>query len=595
MSNYYADDSVTDSIYRLGNAWIDFSDMLWERMSVMDAAVHGMQWTGEGNTAVQTTWNQVHDAHLQKAVDDARNIGNHINAFGDYVKNIQAQEKHAADMESIKALIETVLPMLAIFALPIMLPFDAILGALTGVLEALAGVLTEGAITAVAFAGAVAVDVAVNAAASLGLDMAAAALASAVTNTPMPDFGSSEWWKGEAISIGMGGGGALLGPMAKGLGKGRDWLKDMTHGPAASSPHINPDITHPGLSGDAPHSGTASSIGNDFTPPVVNSGGISGPGSVGAGAGKFGGTVKNPEGIAANPHTSAPGGAAVDGSGIRPNNVMSKPGGGTGTGAGGKVQGPAHVQPTPAKGTKFDGPDGRTVTAGPDGATPVTSGPHGPAGTAKPPVTEGPGSPKTSVAHPENTAPGTRSPSPVEETGPGAGHPPTGGRPPAGRAGQTHAPETGAPHNSPAQPQRNSGPTHEGAEPHSTHQTAGPGTEPGASGNAGKHAGQEGAHTGQSTKTPQAALGKEPPGPRTPEHGKGAEDRNATDHDGRSHEDRARDEDGTANSGHGSAKETATETATPDAARHGSGTQTAAGPLGKPQDAAKLAEEGGGV
>ncbi|MFC5896202.1 protein-glutamine glutaminase family protein [Streptomyces ramulosus] len=237
---YEPDTTVTDNIYALGNAWIDFGDMLWEKMAAMDSSVQGVQWSGDAHEiAVTWAWGLLREGKFKPAVQHAWDVGNAINAYGDFIKEVQAKELHAARMQAIKLMLVTLLPLLAVVALAVLLPLGTILAALTSVLEAM-GVVMEGIAVAAAYAGAIAIDVILNVVVQLGADIGAQALAAAVTHTDMPDFGSKEWWKHEALNLGLAGAGSLLAPGLKGLGALRRGVGDLTRGPKLAPPKFGP-------------------------------------------------------------------------------------------------------------------------------------------------------------------------------------------------------------------------------------------------------------------------------------------------------------------------------------------------------------------
>ncbi|TSB21408.1 hypothetical protein FNZ23_28345, partial [Streptomyces benahoarensis] len=262
---YEPDPTIADEIYTLGNAWIDFGDQMWEKLSAMDASVQGVQWSGDAREiAVVWAWGPLR-YKFTAAANHAWDVGNAINAYGDFIKDVQAKELHAAKMEAIKIMIIGLLSIIAVVALAVLLPLGTILAALTSVLEAM-GVVMEGIALAATYAGAVAIDVILNIVVQIGADMGAEAFASAVTHTDMPDFGSKEWWKHEAINIGLAGAASLLAPGLKGIGALRRGLGDLARGPKLAPPKFDPHVEAPPMGGGKGAAGFDLPKGS-FSPP----------------------------------------------------------------------------------------------------------------------------------------------------------------------------------------------------------------------------------------------------------------------------------------------------------------------------------------
>ncbi|MDH6109463.1 hypothetical protein P3T36_000234 [Kitasatospora sp. MAP12-15] len=217
MSDYQPNFDVSP-IYDLGNAWIDFSDQLWEQVSGMDSAMHGMRWTGDGHMVVENTWTDLNNLELQPAIASAVAIGNHINAYGDYIVQLMAQEEAQSNAQGLAGLISSIL------SLPLML-FPGLGGAIgealgaalskilpdifVDIISSVGSTIGEALPSAVKFTGNVVVDVIGQAGIQLGIDLGSQAIGDAVYHVPT-DFSSPDFWKNEATNLALAGGLPLL-------------------------------------------------------------------------------------------------------------------------------------------------------------------------------------------------------------------------------------------------------------------------------------------------------------------------------------------------------------------------------------------------
>ncbi|AEW94671.1 MULTISPECIES: hypothetical protein [Streptomycetaceae] len=304
-------------IYELGNAWIDLSDTLWEQLTAMDGAVHGIAWTGDANAAVQATWNLLHDKQFQPAVDAARDIGNKINAYGDYIASLQQKEAAKAAAMDLAMLLGD------IFGLGLMMIpglgeglAELIGAAISSVVKSLGELVSVGLEAVAQFAGTIGGEVLSQVGLQLGFDIAAQGIADAVYHVPFEL--DKDFWKGEALNLGLAGGMPIamsgLHLVGEGTSMAKNWLGDKNFGSGVKTdapapmtgtgtgrtPTPAPEITPPGPAAfEHPPVGSVGTPGNvDATRPVLSE---PAPGTL---PGKTG-----PGGV---PETVTPGPAKVD-------------------------------------------------------------------------------------------------------------------------------------------------------------------------------------------------------------------------------------------------------------------------------------------
>ncbi|WP_431949787.1 hypothetical protein, partial [Actinacidiphila sp. bgisy167] len=192
----------------LGNQWVEYSRRIYEYLDSMNGSVSSLStaWTGKTGRNVQVVWDSegagasapfnVYNS-IFEAAWVADQLGQAILAYADELQKTIDQINRAHLVEALAVIFGTVLGIAAFGIGGILGAITATVGRIVEAIASLIGVAARAA-NVVGRIGAFAWDAAVNAALTLGTDVASGAAASAVAKVPFVVD-----WKSEGLNMGL--------------------------------------------------------------------------------------------------------------------------------------------------------------------------------------------------------------------------------------------------------------------------------------------------------------------------------------------------------------------------------------------------------